>query len=48
MERARELGADKVSLLHIAPAHNRDFRRVTSPSLIPLGDSAIGVWKARL
>ena len=45
MEKAHELGADVVSLLHIAPAHNRDFRRVTSPALGCLGDSATAVWK---
>jgi hypothetical protein len=45
MEKAHELGADVVSLLHIAPAHNNDFRRVTSPALRCLGDSAIDVWK---
>lgn len=44
MEKARELGADAVSLLHISPAHNRDFRRVTSPRLQALGESATGVW----
>ncbi len=44
MEKARELGADIVSLLHIAPAHNSDFRRVTSPCLRCLGESAIDVW----
>ena len=46
MERAKELGADIVSVLHIAPHHNRDFRRVTSAKLKPLGDSAVDVWKA--
>jgi hypothetical protein len=45
MERAHELNADVVSVLHIAPAHNRDFRRVTSPALRGLGDSATQVWK---
>jgi len=45
MEKAHELGADIVSLLHIAPAHNQDFRRVTSPALRCLGDSVTGVWK---
>jgi hypothetical protein len=44
MEREREFGADIVSLLHIAPDHNRDFRKVTSPELKPLGDTATGVW----
>jgi hypothetical protein len=44
MEKARELGADIVSLLHIAPAANRDFRRVTSPGLRALGESATQIW----
>jgi hypothetical protein len=45
MERARELEADRVSLLHIAPAHNVDFQKVTSPALRPLGNTVIAVWK---
>lgn len=45
MERARELKADIVSLLHIAPSHNEDFRKVTSPQLKGLGETAIGVWE---
>jgi hypothetical protein len=45
MEKAHELGADIVSLLHIAPAHNLDFCRVTSPALVGLGNSATCVWK---
>lgn len=45
MERAKELDADIVSVLHIAPAHNNDFRRVTSPELVKLGDSATNAWK---
>ena len=45
MERARELGAAVVSVLHIAPAHNSDFRKVTSPALRSLGATAIHVWK---
>jgi hypothetical protein len=44
MEKARELEADIVSLLHIAPAANRDFRRVTSPGLRALGESATQIW----
>ena len=34
-------------MLHIAPAHNRDFRTVTSPALRHLGARATEVW-ARL
>jgi hypothetical protein len=47
MERARELGADRVSLLHLAPAANPGFQRVTAPLLAPLGATVTGVW-ARL
>ncbi|NMC34726.1 MAG: hypothetical protein GYA36_20065 [Veillonellaceae bacterium] len=46
MEKARELGADIVSLLHIAPAHNLDFRTITSPLLRAPGSSATDGWKA--
>ena len=46
MEKAHELGADIVSLLHIAPAHNLDFKTITSPLLETLGSSATGVWKS--
>ena len=45
MERAKELGADIVSLLHIAPKHNKEFQRVTSPELSTIGDSVIDIWK---
>jgi hypothetical protein len=45
MEKAHELGADVVSVLHIAPAHNDDFRKVTSPELEKLGESATSIWK---
>ena len=45
MEKAHELDADMVTVLHIAPAHNSDFCRVTSPQLINLGDAATSVWR---
>jgi hypothetical protein len=45
MEKAHEMGADVVSLLHIAPAHNDDFRKITSPELEKLGESATSIWK---
>lgn len=45
MEKAHDMGADIVSLLHIAPAHNTDFRKVTSPELVKLGESATSIWK---
>jgi hypothetical protein len=45
MEKGHELGADIVSVLHIAPALNYDFRKVTSPELEKLGESAVDIWK---
>jgi hypothetical protein len=44
MELAKEMDADIVSLLHIAPAHNLDFRKVTSPTLMQLGNSPTEIW----
>lgn len=44
MQKAHELGADIVSLLHISPAHNTDFKRITSPQLQSLGESATAAW----
>lgn len=44
MELANEQGADIVTVLHVAPAHNRDFRRVTSPQLASIDNVATGVW----
>jgi hypothetical protein len=45
MERVQELSASAVSVLHIAPARNIDFRKVTSPKLETLGETATEVWK---
>ena len=45
MEKAYEMCADVVSVLHIAPAQNNDFRKVTSPELAKLGESATSIWK---
>ena len=45
MEKQRELDADIVSLLHICPAANADFQKVTSPPLRELGDSVTGIWQ---
>jgi hypothetical protein len=45
MEKANELSADIVSVLHIAPEHNVDFRKITSPKLVNLGNTAIDIWK---
>lgn len=44
MEKAHELGADVVSVLHIAPEQNTDFHKITSPELQDLGETAIDVW----
>lgn len=44
MERAQELEANVVSLMHIAPKHNTEFQRVTSPLLEPLGSSVTEIW----
>ena len=38
------MNADIVSLLHIAPAHNLDFKKVTSPALQHLGSSPTQIW----
>lgn len=45
MEVAHELKADIVTLLHIAPEHNLDFKKITSPTLNSLGNTATEVWK---
>jgi len=45
MEKAHELGVDIVSVLHISPRHNQDFKRVTSPDLRRLGSSPTEVWQ---
>ena len=48
MEQAREHGADVVYVLHIAPAHNLDFHKITSPKLANIDTSALKVWKKLL
>ncbi len=46
MEKANELGASRVSVLHIAPRANDDFMRVTSPGLARLNaGSAVKTWE---
>lgn len=45
MEKAHELDADFVTLLHIAPTHNHDFQKITSRELINLGSSVTDIWK---
>ena len=44
MEKVHELGADEVSLLHLSPAHNLDFMRVTSPDLQTIDISPTKIW----
>ena len=44
MEKAGELGVEKVSLLHIAPSQNSECQKVKSPALKKLGESATEVW----
>lgn len=45
MERAHEMGADVVSLLHISPNANDGFKQITSPSLSGLGATPTEIWK---
>lgn len=45
MQKAREFGAHKVSVLHIAPQKNQAFLNVTSPQLRSTGDNCTAVWK---
>jgi hypothetical protein len=45
IEKAGECGAETASVLHVAPAQNLGFRRVTSPDLTHLGDAATAVWQ---
>jgi hypothetical protein len=48
MEQAHEHDASVVSVLHIAPAQNTGFSKVTSPKLKSLGTSAVDIWKKLL
>ena len=45
IDAAHELEADIVTVLHIAPEHNLDFKKITSPTLNSLGNTATEVWK---
>ncbi|MCB0195748.1 MAG: hypothetical protein KDJ65_27610 [Anaerolineae bacterium] len=45
MEKWQELGAQKVSVLHIAPDRNTDFQKITSPALQEDGKTATEKWK---
>ncbi|RWK85301.1 MAG: hypothetical protein EOR52_27735 [Mesorhizobium sp.] len=48
MQAAQEDGAERVRVLHIAPAGNQRLTRVTSPALRPLGDNAFNVYSSLL
>lgn len=48
MARDPELGADMVSVCHVAPAQHHDGEEVTSPELRQFGDAATEVWKLLL
>jgi hypothetical protein len=48
MEKANELDAEIVTVVHISPTKNTDIHRVTSPGLEALGDSALEVWASLL
>lgn len=45
MEKAKEMDADGVSVLHLQPAVNTAYESVTSPALRPLGETVSRVWK---
>jgi hypothetical protein len=44
MERARELGAERVRVLHISPVANIKLHKVTAPALRSFGDDAFAVF----
>lgn len=48
MQAAHETGAERVRVLHIAPAANRALRRVTAPALRERGDDAFAVYRSLL
>ena len=48
MQRAKEDGADRVRLLHIAPSKNIALRKVTSPTLSMFGSDALSVFQSLL
>ncbi|MER9171190.1 hypothetical protein NKI12_28455 [Mesorhizobium australicum] len=45
MQKMKEQGADRVSVLHISPAGNKALRKVTSPTLRRFGEDVFAVWK---
>ncbi len=48
MQAAGEAGAERIRVLHIAPAANRALRRVTTPALRDRGDDAFAVYRSLL
>lgn len=48
MQAIQEDAAERVRVLHIAPAANRRLTRVTSPAMRPLGDNAFKVYRSLL
>ncbi len=48
MQLAGEDGAQRVRVLHISPAANRDLHKVTAPRLRPFGDDAFEAFSAVL
>jgi hypothetical protein len=48
MEKARELGAERVRVLHISPAGNSDLHAVTAPALRRFGSDAFHVFRSLL
>ncbi|MBK1624591.1 hypothetical protein CKO32_13580 [Afifella marina DSM 2698] len=48
MQKAREEGAERVRVLHIAPSANLALRKVTSPALRPFGKDAFAVFSGLL
>ena len=49
MEKAREMEADRVMVLHLEPSINTDFHEITAPALRSRPESrAVDVWKGLL
>lgn len=45
MEKAQELAADRVTVVHVEPAANTEGTAVTSPALKSLGRTVVEVWQ---
>lgn len=48
MERAREDGAERVSVLHVSPSANRALHKVTAPALTHVGKDVFEVFRSLL